>query len=144
MKDQEFMKDQEIIGIFNNENAKCDYCNKNGRISEMLLIPKYQFKNGKHEVTDFLIASKCAECKKQQVEKMEKSTENTRKIFSVRQLANRYEFLTENTIRWIIYKNEPGLEDCLIRISRRIYIDEDKFLEFLDEKSIETKNKRGL
>jgi hypothetical protein len=70
--------------------------------------------------------------------------ETTRKIFDIKQLADRHDFLTENAIRWLIYKSEPGLEDCLIRNSRRIYIDEEKFFAFLERKSLACKEKRGL
>ena len=66
------------------------------------------------------------------------------KIFTIKQLAERHPFLTENSIRWMLYKDEPGLEDCLIRNSRRIYIIEDSFLNFLLEKSKKYKEKMGL
>ena len=67
-----------------------------------------------------------------------------KKIFTIKQLAERHPFLTENSVRWMLYKDEPGLEECLIRNSRRIFIDEDKFFEFLEKKSKEAKAKKEV
>lgn len=53
-------------------------------------------------------------------------------LFTVKNLAKKHcSFLTENKIRWLIYKEPPGIEDCLVRVSNRIYISEGKFLNFL-------------
>lgn len=57
-------------------------------------------------------------------------------------MAERHEFIKENFIRWLIYKDEPGLEECLLRISRKIYIIEDKFFNFLKKKSNDKKKLR--
>ncbi len=67
-----------------------------------------------------------------------------KRIFTIKQLVERHPFLTENTIRWILYKNEAGLQECLIRNSRRIYIIEDAFFDFLLQKSQKYKEKKGL
>jgi len=39
--------------------------------------------------------------------------------------------MSESAIRWLIYKNPEGLEDCLIRNGSCIYIDELQFFKFL-------------
>jgi len=66
------------------------------------------------------------------------------KIFTVKQLADRHPFLTENSLRWMLFKGEPGLEECLIRHSRRIFINEDAFMNFLIERSNQYKAVKGL
>jgi len=61
-----------------------------------------------------------------------KKQENDTDLFTIKNLANKHcTFLTENKIRWLIYKEPPGIQDCLVRVSNRIYISEGKFLNFL-------------
>jgi len=67
-----------------------------------------------------------------------------KKIFTIKQLVEKHPFLTENSIRWMLFKDEPGLEECLIRNSRRILIIEDAFRDFLMEKSKNYKDIKGL
>lgn len=52
-------------------------------------------------------------------------------LLSIRDFANKHPFMSENSIRWMLFKNPPGLEECLVRVSSRIYIIEDKYFEFL-------------
>ena len=52
-------------------------------------------------------------------------------LLSIQQFAKKHTFMTENSLRWLLFRDPPGLEDCLIRISRRVYIDEKKFFKFL-------------
>ncbi len=56
-------------------------------------------------------------------------------LLSIRDFAKKHPFMSENSIRWLLYKDELGIEDCLVRVSRRIYIDEKKFFEFLTSHS---------
>jgi hypothetical protein len=52
-------------------------------------------------------------------------------LLTIRQLAKKHPFMSEGSIRWLLFKNPPGLEECLIRISKRIYVDESKYFSFL-------------
>ncbi|MEC7839045.1 MAG: hypothetical protein VX777_03285 [Chlamydiota bacterium] len=53
-------------------------------------------------------------------------------LFTIKNLAKKHcSFLTENKIRWLIYKEPSGIEDCLVRVSNRIFVSEKKFLNFL-------------
>ncbi len=52
-------------------------------------------------------------------------------LLSIRDFAKKHQFMSENAIRWLLFKDEPGIEDCLVRVSRSIYIDETKFFNFL-------------
>ncbi|SCA63054.1 hypothetical protein SCG7086_AI_00070 [Chlamydiales bacterium SCGC AG-110-P3] len=52
-------------------------------------------------------------------------------LLSIRDFANKHPFMSENSIRWLLYKDQPGLEDCLVRVSRRIYLKEKSFFDFL-------------
>jgi len=54
-------------------------------------------------------------------------------LFTIKNLAKKHEnFLNENKIRWLIYKDPPGLQNCLVRVSNRIFISEIRFLSFLN------------
>lgn len=54
-------------------------------------------------------------------------------LFTIKKLAIKHEnFLNENKIRWLIYKDPPGLQNCLVRVSNRIFISESRFLSFLN------------
>ena len=65
-----------------------------------------------------------------------------KKIFTIKQLVEKHPFLTENSIRWMLFKDEPGLEECLIRNSRRIFVIEDAFFAFLEKKSQKEKESK--
>lgn len=64
-------------------------------------------------------------------------------LLSIRDFANKHPFMSENSIRWLLYKDEPGLEDCLVRISRRVYLDEKKIFNFLTSSSRKANNVSG-
>ena len=51
------------------------------------------------------------------------------KLLTIRQFAEKHKFISESSIRWLIFKDE--IKDCIYRLSRRIYIDEEKFFEVL-------------
>jgi hypothetical protein len=52
-------------------------------------------------------------------------------LLSIRDFAKKHSFMTENSIRWLLYRQPQGLEECLIRLSRRIFIKEREFFHFL-------------
>jgi hypothetical protein len=57
-------------------------------------------------------------------------------LLSIRQFAEKHRFMSENSLRWLLFRDPPGLEACIIRTSRnRLYLDEKKFFAFLSEKS---------
>jgi hypothetical protein len=63
---------------------------------------------------------------------------------TVKQFSKKHPFLSVNALRWILYTGAEGLEDCLLRHSNRIYIDEEKFFAFLEKTSQEIKKKKKL
>lgn len=63
----------------------------------------------------------------------DQSGERIPHLLTIRQMAQKHPFMTENSIRWLIFKSPPGLEDCLVRVSRRIFIDESKYFNFLKQ-----------
>ena len=42
--------------------------------------------------------------------------------------------LTTGGIRWLIFKNEDNFESVLIRVGGRIYLDIEKFNQWLEER----------
>ena len=52
-------------------------------------------------------------------------------LLSVRDFSKKHPFMSESALRFLLYKNEDGLEDCLVRVGRRVYINEKKFFDFL-------------
>ena len=65
-------------------------------------------------------------------EKVDKFVQPIPNLLTIRQFCNKHNFLSENSIRWLIFKGD--IEDCLVRLSRRIYLDENKFFEFLQKR----------
>lgn len=57
--------------------------------------------------------------------------ENLPHLLTIRQFAEKHSFMSESSIRWLLFKDPPGLEECLVRLSKRIYIDELKYFTFL-------------
>ena len=64
--------------------------------------------------------------------KVEKVVNEIPSLLSIRQFSEKHRFISENSIIWLIFKGE--IEDCLVRLSRRIYLDENKFFEILKSK----------
>lgn len=52
-------------------------------------------------------------------------------LLTVRQMAEKHPFMSEGSIRWLLFKDPPGLEECLVRVSTRIYINESSYFKFL-------------
>lgn len=53
-------------------------------------------------------------------------------ISTVRQLKEKYPFLTEGSIRaWIFNAASNGFHRCIVRIGRRVYIDEIEFSRWI-------------
>ncbi len=64
-------------------------------------------------------------------------------ILTIKQLANRYPAFTEGSLRWLIFNSKNrkstkktikgnGFDSVLIRIGKRVLIDEKKFLMWVD------------
>lgn len=59
----------------------------------------------------------------------------SRTLLTIRQLCEKHPNFTEATIRWMLFKDVDDFENIIVRISRRIYIDEDLFWKFIDKNS---------
>lgn len=55
--------------------------------------------------------------------------EETPRLLSIKQFIKKHEFISESSLRWLIYKGT--IEHCLVRLSRRIYIHEQAIFSFL-------------
>lgn len=66
------------------------------------------------------------------VTKVDKAVNGIPTLLTIRQFSEKHPFMSENSIRWLIFKGE--IEDSLVRLSRRIYLDEEKFFEILKSK----------
>ncbi len=68
-------------------------------------------------------------------------------LLSVRQFAQKHRFMSESSIRWLLFCDPPGLEECIVRPSpNRLFIDEKRFFAFLrnrDGSSALSKNIRS-
>ncbi len=64
-------------------------------------------------------------------------------ILSIRQMIEKYPFLDEYSIRWMIYKNNLNFHECLVRRSKKIFIDDKKFFAHLEKLSASIKNKKS-
>jgi hypothetical protein len=57
-------------------------------------------------------------------------------LLSIRQFAEKHKFMSESSLRWLLFRDPPGLEECIVRTSsHRLYIDEKKFFIFLRHRS---------
>ena len=58
---------------------------------------------------------------------------NGENILTIDQLVAAYPAFGEKTVRWWIYQGQNnGFEACLIRIGSRIYVDRDKFDDWVE------------
>ena len=57
-------------------------------------------------------------------------------LLSIRQFAEKHKFMSESSLRWLLFRNPSGLEDCIVRLSpNRLYLNEKKFFAFLSTKN---------
>lgn len=60
--------------------------------------------------------------------------EALRVYLTPRQLADKYKAFTESSVRYIIFHSETnGFKKCLKRIGRKILIDENLFIQWVDQ-----------
>jgi hypothetical protein len=51
------------------------------------------------------------------------------KLKTLHQFASKHKFISVNGLRWLVYKKK--IDECVYRLGKRIYIDEDKFFKLL-------------
>lgn len=52
---------------------------------------------------------------------------------TVKQLAEKYPFMTEGAIRWQVFNQErTGFKKCLVKMGRRVLISEEGFLAWVE------------
>jgi hypothetical protein len=66
----------------------------------------------------------------------------TEDYMTIAQFVEKHKFLTENGLRWMIFKDSEGLEECLVRRANRIWIKEEMFFKFLEIQSDKEKEKK--
>ena len=57
---------------------------------------------------------------------------NEKNFLTVKQLATKHKFNSENSLRWYLFTSPPGFSDCVRRIGRKIIIDEERYLGWVD------------
>lgn len=65
-----------------------------------------------------------------------RTDKNIPNLLTISQMAKKHPFMSENSIRWLLFKNPPGLEECLVRVSRRVYIKEKQYFQFLQDSKL--------
>ncbi|MDN3506505.1 MAG: hypothetical protein P0S96_04680 [Simkaniaceae bacterium] len=56
-------------------------------------------------------------------------------LLSIRDFSKKHPFMSENSLRWLLFREPEGLEECLVRLSRRIFIKEREFFDFLSSQN---------
>lgn len=60
-------------------------------------------------------------------------------LLSIRDFSKKHPFMSENSLRWLLFREPEGLEKCLVRLSRRIFIKEREFFDFLSSQNKENR-----
>lgn len=59
---------------------------------------------------------------------------DTKKTYlTIRQFIDKYEFLSADALRWQIRTNKDFERECIRRFGRKILLDEEKVLKFIDK-----------
>jgi hypothetical protein len=59
-----------------------------------------------------------------------------RVLRTVRQFCQKHPAFTLGSTRWLLFHRQTnGLEEAVVKIGRRVLIDEDKFFDWLDEQN---------
>ena len=75
---------------------------------------------------------------------MNKPNDDRTELYTVRQFADRHPAFTESSLRWLIFESQPrqssnglmpgnGLDIAVVRIGRRVLIDEARFFEWIED-----------
>ena len=60
-------------------------------------------------------------------------TDLTAQLFTVRQFCERHPWPSQHGLRWLIFNSkENGLSKCIVRIGRRVLIDERAFFRWTE------------
>jgi hypothetical protein len=58
-------------------------------------------------------------------------------LLTVRQCAEKHGFITERGLRnWIFFAQTNGFEDALLRVGRKVLIDETRFFQWLNAQNL--------
>ncbi len=71
------------------------------------------------------------------------TVESQTRLFTVRQFANRHQWISEGGLRWLLFRRDSnGLEEsgAIIKIGRKILIDEQLFLQWLRQQGQDRAN----
>lgn len=64
-------------------------------------------------------------------------------LLSIRQFAEKHKFMSESSLRWLLFRDPPGLEECIVRVSpNRLFLDEKRFFTFLMNRRSNPNNKK--
>jgi hypothetical protein len=56
-----------------------------------------------------------------------------KKYATVKEMPSYYPFLSEATLRHMIYENRNGVKECICRVGKRLFFDLDKFQVWMDK-----------
>ncbi len=63
----------------------------------------------------------------------------SRSLLTVRQWCAKYPFLTEGGVRHLIFHRvKNGFDSVVLRIGKKVLLDESKFFEWLDQQNLKT------
>ncbi len=63
-------------------------------------------------------------------------TQSWQQLYSVAEMVQRHGFLSEGQLRKLIFNsNTNGFDEVILRLGRKVLINEDKFFEWLDNKN---------
>jgi hypothetical protein len=63
-----------------------------------------------------------------------KTVSTTRRLFTVSQFIERHPWCTKGGMRhFLFYRESNGLDKAILKIGKRLLIDEDKFFEWLEQ-----------
>lgn len=57
----------------------------------------------------------------------------------VKDMPNFFPFLTVGALRHLIFNNQNGIRECMLRVGRKLYFDVDKFQNWMDKQKMENK-----
>ncbi len=57
----------------------------------------------------------------------------SKNFLTIKQLAEKHKAFSYGSLRWMVFTMPKGFETCVRRIGRRVLIDEDSFLDFIDQ-----------
>ena len=64
-----------------------------------------------------------------------KERQKVRVLIPIPRWSERHQYPSERQLRWLIFTGKDGFDSCVVRVGKRVLIDEELFFEWVERQS---------